>query len=554
MAIIKSILDTDLYKLTMSQAYFLNYKTAVGSYKFYDRKHEHFGETYLNIIRSEINNLTSLKLEEDEADYLLSLGFFKTEYVEELARFRFDPTKVEATLNDKGELQLIITDTIYKATLYEVPLLAIISEVRNRYLGFIPSEKAYMEKYAAKQYMASEDGVIFSEFGTRRRVSSDIHEAVVKHIASTINTCTGTSNVYFAMKYKLKPNGTMAHEMFMFHAALVGYKMANCATLDMWYGLYGDHLATALVDTFTTKAFLDTLTKEQCEEYAGYRIDSGDEYLIGDTIIEKFMELGVDPKKKTLVFSNALDFEKARKIRDYFNGKVGKVVFGIGTNITCDVDVDDFTAPSIVIKLDACAPDGDTPLISVVKISDDIDKHCGDEEAFKRAMAEIGAVKRNQPSYTKKGEFLGWFSRSCAASVVVIAYDKTGAKRVLAAKRGEKALHYNGFYNLPSGYLDFDETIAECASRELFEECGVQVQPEKLILFKHDDNPSSHLQNITFYFKTEIRYASCEDITTTTEHSEEKEVEDIVWVSIDDVDKYTWAFGHGNIIKEILNH
>ncbi len=201
-------------------------------------------------------------------------------------------------------------------------------------------------------------------------------------------TCTGTSNVYFAMKYNLKPQGTVAHEFIMFHSAVFGYKRANYLSLEAWKNVYRGDLGTALIDTFTTPSFLRTLTKQQALLLTGYRQDSGDEYAVGNAIIKRLKEFGIDPKSKLLVFSNALDFDKANEIYEYFNGRI-KVGFGIGTNITCDPMIDGFKPTNVVMKLVLCRLSDKDPWEKCIKISDDIGKYMGDEKEFEIAIYEL---------------------------------------------------------------------------------------------------------------------------------------------------------------------
>jgi nicotinate phosphoribosyltransferase len=241
----------------------------------------------------------------------------------------------------------------------------------------------------AKLELANENKLLFSEFGTRRRFSSELHVVIVAELKEKCpKYCAGTSNVYFAMKYDMTPIGTFPHEWVMFHSGVFGYKRANYLSLEDWIKVYDGALGTALIDTFSTKSFLRTLTMKQAKLLDGFRQDSGDEKEIGDMIIERLQEFGIDPRTKLLVFSNALNFEKYRDVAAYFKGRI-KVSAGIGTNLTCDPGIPGYKAANIVMKLSRCRMSAKDPWEKVIKISDDFGKHMGDEKEFEIASYEL---------------------------------------------------------------------------------------------------------------------------------------------------------------------
>ena len=225
----------------------------------------------------------------------------------------------------------------------------------------------------------------FSEFGTRRRFSFDVHETVVAYLKEHARYCTGTSNCFLAMKYNLLPMGTHPHEWFMFHGAQFGYKHANYMALENWVNVYDGDLGTALSDTYTSDAFLSNFSRKQAKLFDGVRCDSGDEFEFVEHLIARYKELGIDPTTKTIIFSNALDFEKALHIFEYCQGKI-RCSFGIGTNLTNDTG---YTPSNIVMKLSRCKMNVNQEWRECVKLSDDMGKHMGSSKELDACLYEL---------------------------------------------------------------------------------------------------------------------------------------------------------------------
>ena len=386
---ISSMLDNDLYKFTMSNAYFQLYPEAEGTFKFSDRNQEVYDERFLKILSEEINHLSTIKMTKDEFNFISSIRYLNSNYLEWVKNFQYGLDNIHYSLDNEGHLQLSAgRDKMYKVTLYEVPLLAIISECRNRWLGIEPDMDLVLSILDKKIDFANENKLSFSEFGTRRRASYQVHEAVVKRLSERCHYCVGTSNVYLAMKYNMTPSGTCAHEWIMFHAGIGGFKTANLNSLNDWIKVYNGDLGISLVDTYTTASYLHTLTLKQAKLIDGFRVDSGDEFKIGDMIINKLIECRIDPSTKIIIFSNALDFKKYASIADYFKGRI-KVGAGIGTNLTCDLGIEGYEPANIVIKLFECRYSPRDFWEKVIKMSDDIGKHMGDETLFAIAITEL---------------------------------------------------------------------------------------------------------------------------------------------------------------------
>lgn len=371
---IYSILDTDLYKFTTSYAYIKLFPYAMGTFSFTDRDSAIYTETFLVKLKNAIKHLSQIALTSEEQEYMSShCRFLPHVYWEWLSSFHFQPEKIRIQLDKQSHLHVEITDYLYKATLYEVPLLAIISEIKNESLQRIANMDLVIQKLAQKVELSNTNRLSFSEFGTRRRFSFEVQDQVINYLKQHAHYCTGTSNCHFAMKYDIKPMGTHPHEWFMFHGAQFGYKHANYMALENWVNVYDGDLGTALADTYTTDAFLNNLSRKQAKLFDGVRCDSGDEFDFTNKLIERYQEFGIDPTTKTIIFSNALDFNKALEIQKYCAGRI-RCAFGIGTNLTNDTG---FRPLNIVMKLTRCKMNIHQKWHECIKLSDDEGKHLG---------------------------------------------------------------------------------------------------------------------------------------------------------------------------------
>ena len=385
--IVKSILDTDLYKFTTSYAYMKLFPQARGTFEFFDRDLTEYPEDFVQKVYLELSNLGMLRLTNSELDYMTSnCRFVPQVYWEWLYSFRFNSGKVQVWLDNKKHLHITVTDYLYKVTLYEVPILAIISELRNRVLGNNCDMSEVIKKLEPKLRLSNVAGIKFSEFGTRRRFSYNVQDEVVSAIKEGSIYCTGTSNCYLAMKYEMPMMGTHPHEWFMFHGAMYGYKQANYMALEDWVSVYDGDLGIALSDTYTSAVFFKNLSRKQAKLFDGVRQDSGDEFKFVTSAIARYKELGIDPTTKTIIFSNALTFEKALEVREYCRGRI-RCAFGIGTNLTNDTG---HKPSNIVMKLTSCQMNKNQPVFNCVKLSDDLGKHTGLEQEVEHCMNELG--------------------------------------------------------------------------------------------------------------------------------------------------------------------
>ena len=293
-------------------------------------------------------------------------------------------------LDEDGVLCVDVTDKCYKASLYEIPVLFSIPEVNNA--GKPIDWERTIYKLIEKVEIANKEGMLFSEFGTRRRFSYEVQDRIIARLKNFAKTCVGTSNMHFAMKYDMTPIGTHPHEWFMFHGAQFGYKNANYFALENWVNVYDGDLGIALSDTYTSDVFFRNFSLKHAKLFDGVRQDSGDEYEFVDKTINFYINKGINYHNKTIVFSNALDFPKAVNILKYCQEKGINASFGIGTNLTCDVYAPDGTkydAENIVMKMSRCRMTPNQPWYITIKISDDLGKHMGDNKEFEHACYEL---------------------------------------------------------------------------------------------------------------------------------------------------------------------
>lgn len=376
--IIKSILDTDLYKLTMQFAIMKVFPNAEVEYTFTNRNKTPFPDGFDYELRKEIDAMRGLGLSKDEKDFLIEKcgSYLDRPYLDFLKGYKFDPSEVGVVLQD-GDLKIKVRGYWYRTVLWEVPLMALISELYFVMTKQNPIERIDREKNnISKGKKFHLNNMVLSEFGTRRRFSYQIQDEVVcdlKNCYDSKNFLKGTSNVHLAMKHGLNPHGTHAHEWFMFMAANYGPKMANYMGLKHWSDVYQGNLGIALTDTFTTDVFFKSFDMKYAKLFDGVRHDSADPFLFADKTVAHYNKLGINPNFKTIVFSDSLTTDLCVDINKHCNILGIKNSFGVGTHLTNDVGVKPL---NMVIKLTGAKILGDW--VSTVKLSDNVGKHTGD--------------------------------------------------------------------------------------------------------------------------------------------------------------------------------
>ncbi|WP_274016062.1 nicotinate phosphoribosyltransferase [Vibrio parahaemolyticus] len=384
--IIQSALDFDVYKVNMMSAVAALYPDAMVSYKFIVRSEEDLSEL-LPEVKAEVLKLQDVRFTEDEIAYMKRVApYLKPEFVEALRHFRFNPQSDVSfhnkTMSD-GSSQLRITiNGLWKETiLYETIIMSIVSEVRSRQRwSDIPFEQFQTVLEDKVRYLKAElerrniTNFKFADMSTRRRFSFQAQRTMLEYLSKELPQClTGTSNYHLARELDLTPIGTVAHEWFMGHQALVNVRDSQKIALQRWQKMFNGALGIALTDTIGIDAFLKDFDEELSNAYVGVRHDSGCPFTWGEKMIAHYESLGIDPMTKTLVFTDGLNFEQALDICEHFQGRV-QVSFGIGTSLANDMgnyvnDQGEVYQPlSIVIKMVTC---NGSP---VAKISDEPEK------------------------------------------------------------------------------------------------------------------------------------------------------------------------------------
>lgn len=384
--IITSLLDTDLYKFNMDQVIFHKHTDLVGKYIFKCRNENiKFTKEMLEEINEQIDHLCTLSFSKEELDYLRSIRFIKEDYIQFLRLYRPIRDYVTTSLKDNGELSLIIEGPLFSAMQFEIYLLEIINEVyfafEYDYEELVKSARKKLDQ-KIKDFNKGKYTFKFAEFGSRRRLSKQWQDEVVRRFKEETSNQVGTSNVYLAMKYKLLPIGTYAHEYVQMYQGIDKIPLAftNYYAMKDWYDEYRGDNGTALTDTITTDLFLLDFDRSMVNNYSGVRHDSGDPFSWGEKIINHYKKFDIYYKNKTLLFSDSLNFDKAQKIYDYFKDQIN-VAFGIGTYVSNDTEVEPL---NIVIKLQYV---NGRP---VAKLSDGLGKEmCEDPEFLDYLKASV---------------------------------------------------------------------------------------------------------------------------------------------------------------------
>ncbi|HBE9081069.1 nicotinate phosphoribosyltransferase [Serratia fonticola] len=381
--ILTSLLDTDAYKLHMQQAVFHRYPAITVAAEFRCRGDELLGE-YADEIRAQVAMMSELALTEAEHRYLSSLPFFHQDYLSWLREFRYDPQQVSISNHD-GKLHIRIAGPWREVIMWEVPLLAVISEVvhRQRSPQAMPEMAISQLRQNLAQFKQLSGDIDISrfklmDFGSRRRFSREVQQAIVSTLKNEFPYLVGTSNYDLAHRLDLIPVGTQAHEWFQAHQQ-ISPVLANSqrAALQAWLDEYPDQLGIALTDCITMDAFLRDFGKQFAQRYQGLRHDSGDPIEWGEKAIAHYQQLGIDPMSKTLVFSDNLDLDKALALYRHFDRRIN-LAFGIGTRLTCNIP--GVKPLNIVIKLVECKGK------PVAKLSDSPGKTICQDPAFVKAL------------------------------------------------------------------------------------------------------------------------------------------------------------------------
>ncbi|ORY89415.1 nicotinate phosphoribosyltransferase [Leucosporidium creatinivorum] len=423
-----SVLDSDQYKLSMQQAILQQIvkggEDPLVAYRFTNRGGNLFTRATYEVVLQAVQDLGKLALTKEERVWLeKNAPFLTADYLDYLETFRYKPEEqvsVQYVVVDKdaqgqelGRFEIEIKGGWAATILYEVPLMAIISEA---YFTAQETNWDYVGQYElakAKGKALFEAGCVTSEFGTRRRRSYEAQDIIMRGLIAANEEfggegkgrLAGTSNVHFAQKYNIAPIGTIAHEWIMGVAALTGYEGSNGRAMDLWEKTYpSGALSIALTDTFSTKPFFDDFISDpaRANRWKGLRQDSGSPFKFISLAKEAFERVGADPKQKIIVFSDGLDVAKSIELKKASDEAGVGCSFGVGTTFTNDfVKVEQPVKQDVPGEGEPRTGEPSKALNMViklyrinnefcVKISDELTKNTGDEETVRVVKHRFG--------------------------------------------------------------------------------------------------------------------------------------------------------------------
>ncbi len=387
--VIRSLLETDLYKFTMWQAMLHRHPQTEAEYLFVCRNARDYPLTHLiGEINEQLDDLCSLRFQPDELSYLRSLRFIKSDFVDFLRIFQFQRDFIEVRDN-AGTLEIVARGPQVHVMAFEIPVLAIVNELYFRRVEQAPALAEGRRRLADKVRMLRDFGhepprrnpFEFFDFGVRRRFSGDWHREVVATLAREVpEFFKGTSNVLLARDLGLVPIGTMAHEFLQTYQALgVRLRDFQKAALEAWVQEYRGDLGVALTDVVGMDAFLADFDLYFAKLFDGLRHDSGDPVAWGEKALAHYAKLRIDTHTKRLVFSDGLSLPRAFELYRHFADRT-QLGFGIGTNLTNDMGLHTL---HIVMKLTQCNGQ------PVAKLSDSPGKILCDDQTFLAYLRQV---------------------------------------------------------------------------------------------------------------------------------------------------------------------
>ncbi len=402
--IVRSLIDTDFYKLLMCQSVFRNKPDTTVTFSLINRsKHIRLADLIdEGELREQLDHIRSLSLSRGESTWLRGNMFygkramFRPDFMEWFEGMRLPPYYLEKR---DGQYKLTFEGKWHEVMLWEIPALAVLMELRSRTvlqtMGKFELQVLYaraMTKLWEKvEKLRGLDGLRLADFGTRRRHSFLWQDWCVQAMHEGLgNKFVGTSNCLIAMRREVEAIGTNAHELPMVYAALAEtdeeLRQAPYDVLADWQEEHDGNLRIILPDTYGTKGFLEN-APDWLAGWTGIRIDSGDPATGAEIAIDWWKSRGEDPTKKLVIFSDGLDVDKIIELQNRFNGRV-RPSFGWGTLMTNDfrgLTPNDALAPfSIVCK--AVAANGRP----TVKLSDNPNKAMGPADEIARYKRVFG--------------------------------------------------------------------------------------------------------------------------------------------------------------------
>lgn len=361
--IITHFTDNDLYTFTCMYYILQKYPRAETEYSFFDRNHTCYPKGFDALLREQLENLSEVVITDEEREFMTrSFPFLPYWFINVFLRgFRFNPSELTISQDEEGHLDISVKGKWWSTIIWEMPILATISELAHTLNGDMQhyDAGAEWEKSLKKGRQIWTSGLTLGDMGTRRRLSFEHQERVIDALIQshaevyeeTGGHCgkfTGTSNVYFAMKKGIPCLGTMSHQCISFEEIVSGVIECNYNVMNKWSEVYDGNVGIFLYDCFGDRVFFNNLSKRMAMTFSGLRIDSGVEEEQVDLIVAKYKQLGIDPMTKQAVFSNGLDIDRAVEIHRYCEGKIIDS-YGVGTFLTCDVT--NCSPMNIVVKL-----------------------------------------------------------------------------------------------------------------------------------------------------------------------------------------------------------
>ncbi len=390
--IISSLLDTDLYKFTMMQVVLHQFPGAQVGYRFKCRNPGVALAPLVQEIRQEVRALCGLRFTEPELQYLRSLRFIKSDFVDFLGLFQLNEKYIRIEPLDHGEIDIRIEGPWLHTILFEIPVLAIVNEVFFRNTQRVPDLMEGRRRLDLKIGQLQAPGLAqlkIADYGTRRRFSRAWHEEVLRVLAARLGTglqgqFAGTSNVHLARTLGLTPLGTMAHE-YLQAAQALGPRLRDSQVFafESWAREYRGDLGIALSDVYGFNAFLADFDMYFCKLFDGARHDSGDPFSWGERMIAHYQKNRVDPRTKTLIFSDGLTVPRTIELYRRFEGRC-QLAFGIGTNLTNDLGYEPL---QIVIKMVQCHGQ------PVAKLSDTPGKGMCEDEKYLAYLRQVFGIQ-----------------------------------------------------------------------------------------------------------------------------------------------------------------
>lgn len=404
--IVNYLTDNDLYTFTVMNYIIHQYPNAEVKYQFFDRNKHKYPQGFAELLQEQVNGMKNVVITKEEIAFMKSKCYYLPEWFYTLLEgYRFDPSEVKISQDEEGYLSIGIEGKWWRTVLWEMPILSTVSElshIMNGDMEMIDTAVEYARAFD-KAKMLLENGVRFSDMSTRRRLSFTHQDNIIKATKDCATSSVfegeflGTSNVYFAMKYNLTPIGTMSHQIICFEECVSGVHECNFNVMQKWSEVYEGNLGIMLYDAFGDDVFFDNINTKYAKLFDGLRVDSGDNMEQLKKIITMYNQLKINPKTKSVVFSNALNGKTAielhREAKDYVNDSAG-----IGTWLGCSFEETEH-APAlpikhmnIVIKLIGMRYNNKRKWLDCIKLSSDKGKVLGNPAKVKRIQEELGII------------------------------------------------------------------------------------------------------------------------------------------------------------------